>query len=365
MPAKPQAHAPLHFVELTGDSHRRGLRHGELLRTPIGRAVDFYHGFLAQYLSIDKAEARRRAAYFIEPTAKTSPLLMREFEGIAGGSGQRLEDIFTLSARYEVIYGAVTLGECSNVFVGPGRSRDGHVRLGQSWEWRPEVLDFRAVFVARCDDVPDHIMVSECGQPGKYGLNEHGLGFTATGLCCEEKHSTGGDLAVVVARLALAQQDFAGATAAIRRHPPWATCSIFLGDDQGRAVNFEAAPSGLIEKPFKPDELAWHTNHCRLVAEPCTFADSLVRGERWAELTAGTEPVGREMIEAWLADTRNGYNAICKPADPALSETVSWLQTMCSVVIDLTERALWVSDGQASEHPFQRVGLEPAACAAR
>src|SRR5262245_20829929 len=101
------SHAPLHFVELAGDSHARGLQHGRLLRAPIRRAVEFYHGFFAKFLAIDVPEIRRRAARFIEPTGRTSALLLREYEGIASGSEQTLEDIFTLSARYEVIYESV------------------------------------------------------------------------------------------------------------------------------------------------------------------------------------------------------------------------------------------------------------------
>jgi isopenicillin-N N-acyltransferase-like protein len=351
-------HAPLHFVELTGASHLRGLQHGELLRAPIARAVDFYHGFFARYLHLDTAEVRRRAARFVEPTARTSPLLTREIEGVAGGSGRKLEDIFMLCGRYELVYETVALGECSNVFVGPSRSRDGHTLLAESWEWRPEVLDFRAVLTARCDDGPDHIVVTECGQPGKYGLNQHGLGVTATGLCCDAKTSTGKDLVVVVARELLARPDFAAAAEFIRSHAPRATCSVYLADDQGQAIHFEAAPGGLLEKRLDPAEVSWHTNHCLLTDEPCTFADSLVRGRRWAELTTAPAPVSRETVQAWLADSQNGYYAICKPPDPAQSGTVTWLQTMCGFVMDLNERALWVADGLASEQPFRHVGLD-------
>src|SRR5207247_751294 len=102
-----------------------GLQHGEQVRAPIRRAVEFYQGFFKQYLDLDGAEVRRRARRFLEPTARTSPQLLREFEGIAAGSSQALDDVLALSGRYEVIYETVKLGECSNVFVGPRRSAGG------------------------------------------------------------------------------------------------------------------------------------------------------------------------------------------------------------------------------------------------
>jgi isopenicillin-N N-acyltransferase-like protein len=348
-------HNPLYVVELSGDSRRRGVQHGERLKAPIGRAVDFYRGFFSRYLGLDAAEVRRRAARFIGPTARCSPRLMSEYEGIAEGSGQALEDIFALSGRYEITYETVNLGECSNAYVGPRRSQDGHTLLGQNWDWRPEVLDFRAVLVAHCDDGPDHVVVTECGQPGKYGLNEHGLGVTATGLCCTGKTSVGDNLFVVVIREMLGQQDFDAACRVMRRHPPEATASFFLADDRGHAVNFEAAPAGLIERDLRPDEVTWHTNHCLLTDEPCTFTDSLVRGERWAELTEAPGPITWQTVGGWLADTRNGSNSICKTPEETLADTATWLQTMCSIVMDLDRRRLWVSDGLASEQPYREI----------
>lgn len=358
MSARKPPHTPFHVVELRGDSRERGVQHGRLLRAPIERALEFYRGFFARHAALTPARMRRRAARFIEPTARTSPLLMREFEGIAEGSKQSLEDILALSGRYEITYEAVRLGECSNVFVGPGASLDRHVLLGQNWEWRPEVLDFRAILVARCEDLPDHISVTECGQPGKYGFNEHGLGVIETGLCCGEKSSTGDNLFVAVIRGMLEKSTFAEACQVVRHHPPEATISFLLAEDQGNAVNFEATPRGIFERRLEAGELYWHTNHCRVAEEPCSFEDSLIRGTRWAELTAARPPVSRETVAAWLADTHNDYNAICKPPNPAWIESATWLQTLCSIVMDLNVRTMWVSDGLSSQQPYRRIGFE-------
>src|SRR5215469_11010890 len=130
MSASRLGHTPLYVVELTGNSRARGVQHGQLLKDPIRRAVEFYRRFFAQHLRIDVTEMRRRAARFLEPIQRLSANLFREYEGIAEGSGQKLEDILALSARYEITYEHVRLGECSNVFVGAERTAGGHTLLG-------------------------------------------------------------------------------------------------------------------------------------------------------------------------------------------------------------------------------------------
>ena len=247
-----QPHASLYLVEIAGDSRARGRQHGRLLREPIERAMAFYRDFFRIHLQMTPAEMRQRASRYLQPTAAMSPALMQEIEGIADGAEQKLEDIMALAARYEITFEKVKLGECSNVFVGPQRAADGQPILGMNWDWRPEVMDFRAVITARCDDMLDHIVVTECGQPGKYGLNAAGVAAIETGLACSQPHSVGRQLFALVIRNALAQTTLDSARSAIREHPPEATISFFLADDAGRVCNIEATPNGLAERGWAP-----------------------------------------------------------------------------------------------------------------
>ena len=349
--------ARLYIIELRGDSRERGFQHGEQLRAPIQEAVDFYRQFFATHLKIDAAEMRRRAARFIAPTGEVAPSLMAEYEGIAVGSGQTLEDIFALSARYEITFEAAALGDCSNLFVGPDASANGHVLLGQSWDWRPEVMDFRAVIRSRCDDQPDHIMVTECGQPGKYGFNASGLGVVSAGLSCTEKRATGEQLFVVLGRQVLARDSFEESVAVAESAPPMATINMLVAEADGNAVNFEFTPTGVFKRDLARDHSFWHTNHCLIADEPSDFENSLVRGERWAELTASEESISPDLVQRWLSDRVPGRHSICQLPDPVMAHTTTYLQTLCSIVMDLNEKALWVSDGPSCRNPYQQFRL--------
>ena len=82
--------AHFHVVELRGASRERGEQYGCTLKKPIERAIEFYVSFFAKQLGFNRADVRRRAARFIEPTSRLSGELMAEYEGIAAGSRQTL-----------------------------------------------------------------------------------------------------------------------------------------------------------------------------------------------------------------------------------------------------------------------------------
>jgi len=346
-----------HVVELRGNSRERGEQYGRTLSKPIERAIEFYGSFFAKQLGLDRDEVRRRAAQFIDPTSRLSTELMAEYEGIAAGSRQTLEDIFAISARYEITFEDFALGECSNVYVSAGRSATGHPVLGQSWDWRPEVMDFRAIIAARCDDLPDHIMITECGQPGKYGFNEHGIGLVAAGLNCAEKTSVGDQLFVALGRVALQEKTLLSACEVLENFAPRATVNVLIAETSGAGVNFEYTPQAVARRNLADDELYWHTNHCREVDEPSDFENSLVRGRRWVELTAISETITPKTVQKWLADRHSSTHAICQRVDLTQPDSPTRIQTLASIVLDLGSRTMWASDGPASEAPYQSFRL--------
>jgi hypothetical protein len=93
------------------------------------------------------------------------------------------------------------------------------------------------------------------------------------------------------------------------------------------------------------------------VTEPCGFENSLIRGKRWSALLESTEPVTCERLQGWLADRSDASNSICVLADPALAGAATWLQTLASIVLDLDERELQVTDGPSCLGPYRSLRL--------
>ena len=64
---------------------------------------------------------------------------------MAAGSGHDLLDLLVLNLRYELLYyqyGVCAIGGadgCTAFAVLPAASANGHLLLGQNWDWIPEV----------------------------------------------------------------------------------------------------------------------------------------------------------------------------------------------------------------------------------
>lgn len=342
--------AELPVVDLRGSSAERGRQHGHALRRQMEQAVEFYAGLFGR-LGLSGADVRRRAARFVEPTHRLNPLLAAEIEGIAEGARCHLYDVYALSARYEITFGEVALGECSNVFVGAQRSTSGGTLLGQNWDWRPEVAPFVVILRSRCDDGPDHVVISECGQPGKYGLSSAGLGVVAAGLDCSARAATGEQLMVGLKRTVLQCGSITEATAMLARNPSLATVNVIAAGPDGAGYEVEYTPAGPVGRDLAPGELYWHTNHCREAGEPSRFENSLRRGRRWNELTGGAGAVSPRTLESWLAD-REGDDSICQTPRPG-DERITTLETLSSLVLDLRARTLWATAGPSHQAPYR------------
>jgi isopenicillin-N N-acyltransferase-like protein len=101
------------------------------------------------------------------------------------GARVDFDDIVTLNVRYEILYyqfgiNAPTDG-CTAFAVSPERSADGHLLIGQNWDWVPDVRGA----VLRTLDPDGHWTLSftEAGVVGgKIGLSSAGIGLTINGL---------------------------------------------------------------------------------------------------------------------------------------------------------------------------------------
>lgn len=338
------APTPIHVLEVRGDSRARGIQHGQALAVPIRRAVEFYDAFFARHSGLTEDQIRERSRSFFEAAVACNPLLGQEFEGIAEGSRQPLESVIALSARYEIVYGHLRLGECSNVYLGPERTASGCVLLGQNWDWRPEVVAFRAFITARCTDVPDHLTITECGQPGKYGLNEYGIGVAAASLQGRAPIHGGDQLYVTLQRTMLAATTLEDALAVLDRFAPRATVNFLVASADGRGADVECHSSGQTRHALGPADAYWHTNHCRHGDDPTTFADSLARGRRWDQHLTPTTQVTETDVIAWLRDGSAGGDGVFfrRPTENAAATS---LMTLASVTMDLGARSMSIADG--------------------
>ena len=176
----------LPVVHVEGEPYDQGRQHGVALRDQIGHNLDVYY---------DRFQ-RERCSWRLRKLAPAPPGTSRSWtggpyfdalEGMAAGSGHSLLDLLVLNVRYELLYyqyGVCGIGGpdgCTSFAVLPPASANGHLLLGQNWDWIPQVQG--AVLHTQEPDGLETLSFTEAGiVGGKIGLNSVGLGLAINGL---------------------------------------------------------------------------------------------------------------------------------------------------------------------------------------
>jgi isopenicillin-N N-acyltransferase-like protein len=352
----------LPLVELAGTPFDQGRQHGSALRAQIAHNLAVYYDRFQREGHLDADEVRRRAAQ-LQPVLETFPAYADALRGVADGARQPLIDVIMLNVRYELLYfqySVLPVGGpdgCTSFALLPEATRDGHLLIGENWDWIPDVQGA----VLRTDRTLSFTEAGIVG--GKIGLNAAGLGLTVNGLL-----STDDDWSQPVAPFHVRCHDIlqsdsleaaARVVTSVRR-----ACStnFILAQPPDRAVNIEAAPGTSCSFGPRQGALA-HTNHFLEpehlgVEEPASERrpHSYTRLERIRQLLNAGRPLGVEDVQACLGDHDNFPDSVCRhqhPDDPSEEACV----TVVSAVMDLNERTLWLSNGHPCEHPYDAFTL--------
>jgi len=177
----------LPLVALRGTPREQGRQHGEALRDRIHHNVELYLHRFATDARLTREEVERRAAAYLEVFTRQSPPYREVMEGIAEASGRTLPEIAMLNARYEILYSAYSAigmaeaaGECTAFAAARTVTADGHLWIGQTWDWIPDV---RGALLDMEEDGLRILAFTEAGiAGGKIGMNSAGIGLVINGL---------------------------------------------------------------------------------------------------------------------------------------------------------------------------------------
>jgi isopenicillin-N N-acyltransferase-like protein len=352
----------LPVVHVDGEPYDQGRQHGIALREQIGHNLAVYYERFLGEGQLEADEARTRAATYI-PVLNGQPYF-DAVRGLADGSGHDLLDVLVLNVRYELLYyqygvvGIAGADGCTSFAVLPEAAANGHLLLGQNWDWIPEVQG--AVLHTRDLDGLETMTFTEAGiVGGKIGLNSAGLGLTINGLL-----STTDDWSRPVmpfhARCyeILRRRSLAEAVDVVMREKRSCSANFLIAQTPNLAVDLEAAPDAIREIPPTQGAVV-HTNHFlepeKLgVVEPETERrpHTVWRYNRMLELLDARSPVSVGDLEAMLRDHDNYPDGICRHEnrdDPP----EEWCITVTSAIMDLDELTLRLTDGPPCEHLYE------------
>jgi isopenicillin-N N-acyltransferase-like protein len=343
------------------DPFERGRQLGRASRDHVRGSLQFYEETFAHYAGLSWAQVREIAAQFRDPIAEYDEQIGREIEGIAAGAEVPHEDALAINARTEIMFGLWTrpAHECTSLFVGPEASANGHVLIGQNWDWNPRTL--HTTILAEIDQGPrpSFAMLAEGGLVGKIGFNAAGVGVAANALVSDLDKGEPGVPFHVILRGILDSRTVEEAVAAIVRARRASSANYVIAGANGAGVNVETAPGG-VETVFMihpTDGFLSHSNHFTSDVE---FGD--VTAVEWPDSALRLRCMGDRLVAErgrWTRETatdvlkdHEGYpDSICrhvKPDDHPMDHDTS----VASWVIDLDEQVASVCAGPPCETEY-------------
>jgi isopenicillin-N N-acyltransferase like protein len=350
------------LVVTEGTPFERGRQLGLAVHDRVGRTVDAYFDLFQHHAGLERAAALRATESFVPVIQRSTPNLLEEMRGIADGSGQDTLEIIAINARTELMYGVTRRGECTSVAATPAASSDGHVRIGQNWDWFAWLAGNTVLWAIRRDEGPDVLTFCEAGLVGKIGVNASGLGLCVN-LLMSDSDNPGPALPMhLILRHVL---DTAGtvdeAVSLISETPRCTSVNHLVADATGAVIDLESTPAG--SSVIHPQRgIITHANHCcdpalgpvdRYVRD---FPESLARGDRASSL-AGRAPISEDELRTLLADHETAPGSICLhprlDVPPAEQD-----ETVASILMDLTARTFDLADGPPCSEAYRRFALD-------
>lgn len=361
-------------IVVRGAAAVRGRQYGEQAEAKIRRCVAAYRDLFRHRAGLEWSAAIAHARSFEPDIAAFAPDSLAEMRGIAEGAGVDLDAILVLNCRSELMFAAARSkgmappGECTSFAVAPAASADGHMLLGQNWDWVPFASEVCVLLEARRDDKPGFVTIVEAGMLAKVGFNSAGLGVCTNTLVSEHDAGRRGVPYHVMLRALLDAESLDAATSVLHSAQRALSANYLIADKSGQAANFETIAGGAHEvRITRPQAgLLAHANHfvtpefVPIDAYVGNSPHSLTRLEdMWQGLQAAP-PLSVQRLQEILRSHEHAPNGVCSHPDPAAHPLYARC-TVASVVADLTAGHMWFTDGPPCANPYESCALQDLA----
>ena len=347
------------FIKLTGTPFERGKTYGAAAKKEIGISLGLYAKLFKGYANLSWDGAKEKALKFEKTIQEYFPEALDEMKGIAEGSGRSYEDILALNCRSELMF-ALPDG-CTTLALLPEAAK-GKTIIAQTWDWLMECRPANVILEIHQDPLPTILTVSEAGMVGGKGLNSNGIG-----VCLNAMSVGRGQIGVplhLMYRGILNSRTITDALDRICEVKRAGAGTFTIGSAAGVVLSFEYTPDNF-DVLMSEGEPLCHTNH---YLSPLfkgedklkgSVADTHIRYNMLRRLTKQYKD-GMEIQDVWTVFSNhvNYPDSICSHEDPANPETTRFC-TVYATLMDLDNRALWVTSGCPCEGPAYPFYLLP------
>jgi isopenicillin-N N-acyltransferase-like protein len=370
----------LAFLHLAGSPLDCGRAHGRGARPAIAENVALYLRRFQEDGRVDRDEIWRRASAYLQIIERETPAYAAEMRGIAEGARQDLLDIVAVNVRYEILYtefvriglerelATFGAGGCTAFAVLPSRSSNGHLLIGQNWDWIPGVRG--AVVAAHRQGLPESLGFTEAGIAGaKIGVNGAGIGLAINGLVTDkDSWSRLRKPFHVRCWEVLASRTLPDALRAVSGSERACSANFVVGaaGSTAEVVDIETAPDS--EYRLSPEDgLLVHANHFthpdagglrQPLADdrPSTFHRHARMQQLLGEATDKGRKVRVEDLKEILRDHDQTPNSICRHVDGMQPPNFRY-ETVVSAILDVDAREMFIASGPPCTARYRRYSL--------
>lgn len=350
----PRPAAPEHTLTvISGSPRERGRSYGRAFAEGIRSFLDreIYRSFTKA--APTREEVLRYAGACGREIKGYSSLVHDELEGIAEGSGIRLEEAVLITLHEELWHKGVlpAVEKCTAIAAGPPDTADGSTYVGQTWDWMESVYGLSGMLLWKRSEGPSLLSYAYPGLWVGAGMNSAGLALTWTsGDGLDIKGPRVGIPSYVLIAQILYQSTLKDALAEARRarHAGWFT--FVLGDGEGRLANVEGSPEELVVEETRGHVARALFGTRRMTRSPAEGPIKLNPRVRRVYETLGREKgkVDAAAMKRLFADHGpEGQNPVC--CHPA---------TLDAMLFDTTKREAHLTRGPACSARWKRFTFE-------
>lgn len=354
-------------IRVKGGPFQRGQQYGEQAAPRVERSIEVYRRIFKHYTGWDWEKVVEHARSYREPIVAYREHFIDELRGIAVGAGVPFDDVLALNVRTEVMFAAVARNAaregCTSFVALPESTQDGHILVGQNWDWGKGTSETVVVLEVEPDQGPNFVTVVEAGLLAKMGMNAAGIGLVTNALISDQDR---GEPAVpyhAVLRAILESETPSRALAAITVHRRASSANYLIAHRAGEAINAEAAPGDYsrVFLAYPVDGTYVHANHFRCLDPDLKDVglwdgtDSPFRMQRLERLFEHRpDALSPSMIQEFLADHFNSPYALCTHPDPSLPWAEQYA-TVASLIMDLNANRMWLAAGKPCQVPYHEL----------
>ncbi len=336
------------LIYLEGNPYQRGTNYGEMARDQIRLVLEEYKLLFEKEAKLSWEQAKERALLFNSAVMDHCPDIAEEIDGIARGSGLEYADILTLNCRSDLLYSNDNCA-CTTIGIPPEASGNDKTYLAQNWNWCSLAKGTNVVLEIDQKPLPKLLLLTEAGLIGGRGLNDTGVASTHNALPIKK-----GSLGLPVAflqRMALSHTNVPYALENICALPKASGSCMAFASAEGTLLMAENLPRNF-DVLLSDGYVMCHTNHWvspLLKSDP--NAERMPHKATYARLDWARRltherfgSLGKKSIFETLSHHASFVDSICQHDDPDLPVYLSH-STIWSMVINATDRVMWVTDG--------------------